>query len=175
MNFYISDLHLFHDNILNLCDRPFENIQDMHDTIAKNWKKAVSPGDTVFILGDVGLYHEKEIRKWLDDLPGKKILIKGNHDVYQTKSKTFCGAFTKITSYLEVKDQGRIVALFHYPIEEWNGFFRNRYHLHGHVHNKEETLKLLDRRFNVSVDVIGYCPRTLDELIKMRKEGNANE
>lgn len=53
--------------------------------------------------------------------------------------------------------------LFHYPIEEWNGFYVGSYHLHGHIHNT--TVTHIDRRYNVSVDVINYTPVTLDELI----------
>lgn len=62
-----------------------------------------------------------------------------------------------------MRDNERKVVLFHYPIEEWNGFYVGSYHLHGHIHNT--TVTHIDRRYNVSVDVINYTPVTLDELI----------
>ena len=37
--FLISDLHLFHKNIIEFEERPFNNIHDMHETIIKNWNK----------------------------------------------------------------------------------------------------------------------------------------
>ena len=169
MYYYLSDLHLFHKNIIHLCDRPFDSAKEMAEEIIKNWKKRVTDEDTVFILGDVGLYHVDEIAEILNHLPGKKVLIKGNHDIYNLKSKTFRNCFEKISSYLEVKDDNDIIALFHYPIEEWNGFFRNRLHFHGHVHNKEENLKKIPGRYNVSVDVLGYSPRTKEEIISGKK------
>ena len=122
MKYYISDLHLFHPAILQKCSRPFATIDDMHRTIFQNWKKkGIGPCDEVYILGDVGMYHEKEIGKFLMALPGKKYLVSGN------------------------------------------GFYVGSYHLHGHIHNT--TVTHIDRRYNVSVDVINYTPVTLDELI----------
>lgn len=78
MKYYISDLHLFHPAILQKCSRPFATIDDMHRTIFQNWKKkGIGPCDEVYILGDVGMYHEKEIGKFLMALPGKKYLVTG--------------------------------------------------------------------------------------------------
>lgn len=33
MKYYISDLHLFHENAIRFDQRPFESVQQMHDTI----------------------------------------------------------------------------------------------------------------------------------------------
>ena len=38
MKYYISDLHLFHENAIAFDLRPFASLQEMHDTILKNWK-----------------------------------------------------------------------------------------------------------------------------------------
>jgi calcineurin-like phosphoesterase family protein len=57
----------------------------------------------------------------------------------------------------------------HYPIEEWDGFFRGSYHLYGHVHNNDNGLRIIDRRYNVGVDVNDFEPKTLDELIEVNK------
>lgn len=78
MKYYISDLHLFHPAILQKCSRPFATIDDMHRTIFQNWKKkGIGPCDEVYILGDVGMYHEKGIGKFLMALPGKNTLLLG--------------------------------------------------------------------------------------------------
>lgn len=41
MNFYISDLHLFHKNVTkagkDFDDRPFDNLEDMHSIIKEKW------------------------------------------------------------------------------------------------------------------------------------------
>lgn len=47
--------------------------------------------------------------------------------------------------------------LFHYPIEEWNGYFRGSIDLHGHQHNHREynleNLKKGVRRYDMGVDM----------------------
>lgn len=159
MKYYISDLHLFHNRILEKFNRPFSSVEEMHEMIINNWKNKVKADDTVYILGDVGMYHPKEIGNILNNLPGHKILITGNHDFKNIHSGSYKKVFDKITSYLEIEDNGRNVILFHYPIEDWNGKYREYYHLHGHIHNNEESLSQKERRFNVSAEVIvGYTP-----------------
>ena len=55
MNYYISDLHLFHNKILTLqnTNRPFTSIEEMHEKIKREWNKKVTCQDKVYILGDV--------------------------------------------------------------------------------------------------------------------------
>lgn len=164
MKYYISDLHLFHNRILEKFNRPFSSVEEMHEMIINNWKNKVKADDTVYILGDVEMYHPKEIGNILNNLPGHKILITGNHDFKNIHSGSYKKVFDKITSYLEIEDNGRNVILFHYPIEDWNGKYREYYHLHGHIHNNEDSLSQKERRFNVSAEVVDYTPVSLDEL-----------
>lgn len=53
MNYYISDLHLFHEAAIRFDDRPFRDLEEMHAEIVKRWNEKVNNGDTVYILGDV--------------------------------------------------------------------------------------------------------------------------
>ena len=96
---------------------------------------------------------------------GKKILIKGNHDTF-LKSMRWQDYFEEVVLYKEISDNGRMVCMFHYPVEEWNGYYRNSYMLYGHVHENMKEIKKHNRKFNVGVDVNEFEPRTLDELIK---------
>ncbi|MBQ3432225.1 MAG: metallophosphoesterase [Clostridia bacterium] len=54
--------------------------------LEKNWKKLVSKEDTVIIPGDIswGINYAEALPdlKWMDAMPGKKILLKGNHDLW---------------------------------------------------------------------------------------------
>ena len=165
MNYYISDLHLFHNKILTLqnTNRPFTSIEEMHEKIKREWNKKVTYQDKVYILGDVGMYHETEIASFLKSLPGKKFLVMGNHDIFNVKNKEFCKVLAWIRPYAEVWDNGRKVILFHYPIQEWNGFYRNAYHIHGHVH--AEAIEQIPGRYNACCDVNDFTPQSLDELI----------
>lgn len=153
------------EQLFALLPRKMKNVADylLPADAEPEKKKGIGPCDEVYILGDVGMYHEKEIGKFLMALPGKKYLVTGNHDFKNIHNRDFSSAFLWCRPYAEVRDNERKVVLFHYPIEEWNGFYVGSYHLHGHIHNT--TVTHIDRRYNVSVDVINYTPVTLDELI----------
>jgi calcineurin-like phosphoesterase family protein len=157
VNYYISDMHFFHKNIIRLCNRPFKDLEEMHSTIVKNWNKKVKDSDTIYILGDVSFGTELETDSILKQLNGIKILIKGNHDKYISKE------INRVYQYLKINDENRQVILFHYPIFEWDGFYRDSIHLYGHVHNN--VLNMPKNAFNVSCDVLDFEPKTLSEII----------
>lgn len=174
-NFYISDLHLYEKKFLDK-QRPnrrdFPDIDTLHKMIGVNWKNKVKMQDSVYILGDVGSpRHCLEIIRFMKKLPGKKILITGNHDLKNLEHGVFRSVFSEIHIYQRIKDKGRDVVLFHYPIEEWERYWAGAYHIHGHTHLSEGHIEFLERRYNASVEENGYTPMTLDELIEKRKGG----
>lgn len=62
------------------------------ERLTENWMATVKPQDTVVIGGDISwgmnLEEARPDFAYLDSLPGKKILLKGNHDYYfATKRK----------------------------------------------------------------------------------------
>ncbi|MFY7843250.1 MAG: metallophosphoesterase [Rhabdochlamydiaceae bacterium] len=56
------------------------------EKIQKNWEERISANDVVLIAGDISwamsLEEAMADLDWLDRLPGKKVLIKGNHDFW---------------------------------------------------------------------------------------------
>lgn len=42
VKFYISDLHLGHDNIIRFDNRPFGSVEEMTEEIIDNWNSVVS-------------------------------------------------------------------------------------------------------------------------------------
>ena len=72
MNYFTSDLHLGHRNIIRLCNRPFATIEEMDETLIRNWNAKVTNGDTVYILGDLLFRNEKPAEEYLKQLKGKK-------------------------------------------------------------------------------------------------------
>lgn len=83
--FAISDLHLS-----NSCDKPMDvfggNWENYTEKIIANWNEKVSEDDLVLIAGDISwamkLEEAQDDLKWIDRLPGKKIIIKGNHEYW---------------------------------------------------------------------------------------------
>ena len=89
--FAISDLHLSFgvDKPMNIFGKTW---QDYEKKIEKNWREIVKPDDIVIIPGDISwgmtLTETLPDFKYINDLPGKKIILRGNHDYYfSTKTK----------------------------------------------------------------------------------------
>lgn len=77
MKYYISDLHLFHENAIKFDHRPFESVQEMHEVILKNWNDRVTNGDFVYLLGDMSLRGKNEdLIAFVARLKGRKVLLK---------------------------------------------------------------------------------------------------
>lgn len=100
--FTISDLHL---SLNAQTDKSMEVFgkrwQDYTQKLKRNWCALVSEKDTVILAGDISwaLTTEEaaEDFRFLEQLPGKKIVGKGNHDFWwQTMSKL--GAFKNALS-----------------------------------------------------------------------------
>lgn len=60
--------------------------KDYTARIERNWNKLISPEDTVVIAGDLcwamGMEEALPDFRWVENLSGKKLLVKGNHDYY---------------------------------------------------------------------------------------------
>ncbi len=92
--FAIADTHLSFET-----DKPMDSFPGWKDyvkRIEKNWNNLITDNDTVVIAGDISwamnfdeLYNDF---KFINELNGKKIIIKGNHDYWWntlSKLKTF--------------------------------------------------------------------------------------
>ena len=82
----IADLHLSFGT-----DKPmdvFRGWENYTERLEANWRKLVEEEDTVVIAGDISwamsLTETKKDFTFLDKLPGKKLLVKGNHDYWWT-------------------------------------------------------------------------------------------
>lgn len=87
--FAIGDLHLsFDERIEKPMDIFGDSWLDHHERLKEYWTESVSADDTVMIPGDVswGLRLDEALAdfKWIHELPGKKIITKGNHDLWWT-------------------------------------------------------------------------------------------
>lgn len=83
----IADLHLsFEQN--KPMDIFGENWIGHEEKIRKNWIERVKDDDIVLLLGDFSwatyLHETKKDFEYLNSLPGKKLMLKGNHDYWWT-------------------------------------------------------------------------------------------
>lgn len=141
MKYYISDLHLFHENAIKFDHRPFESVQEMHEVVLKNWNDRVTNGDFVYLLGDMSLRGKNEdLIAFVARLKGRKVLIRGNHD--DVSDYRYQQLFTEICDYKEIYDSvGKEkygLVLSHYPIFSWKNMGRGKILLYGHTHESAE-------------------------------------
>ena len=171
---FIADLHLGSERIMRLCHRPFAALDEQDRAVATNWEKAVKEEDTVYVLGDVSEGDYERTVRILSPLPGRKILVVGNHD----DEESLCcyrraRLFEEIVNYAKTEENGREIILFHYPIMDWENRQFGSILVYGHIHNKD----LPDIRdyykdkpcYNCGADVVGFTPRTLEELKTMKE------
>ncbi len=88
----IADLHLSTLSSTNKSMEVFgKRWADYQTKIQNNWTRLVTENDTVVIGGDISwalsLDEATSDLKFIDALPGKKILLKGNHDFWWTTMK----------------------------------------------------------------------------------------
>lgn len=110
--FAIGDLHL----ALGVA-KPmdiFEGWQDYHIRLQNNWQRLVKPEDTVVVCGDVSwamdIKDAVEDFKFIEQLNGTKIILKGNHDYWWQTAK-------KLNNFLEENEFKTIKFLFNNSYE----------------------------------------------------------
>ena len=59
MNYYISDMHLGHKNVLKFDSRPFQSVEEMNEALIINWNRKVTDEDDVWVLGDFAIVQKK--------------------------------------------------------------------------------------------------------------------
>lgn len=168
MNYYISDLHLGHANIISLCDRPFSSVYEMDKVLIESWNARVHRNDHVYVIGDFAFKSERPVAFYLEELKGYKHLIIGNHDKKWMKTVCATDYFESVDMLLEHNDGNRTLFMCHYPLMTWPG--KNSFLIYGHIHSNTHMnywplLQTYDRALNASVEVNGYQPVTFEELV----------
>ena len=177
---YIADTHFDNEDILSYDNRPFDTAEEMNEALIANWNRVVKEEDLTFIIGD---FHAGNAERWRDTLQklnGKKALIKGNHDAWETIEEVR-DLFEEVTEYKELTDGEDHVVLCHYPSPAFHNHYFGWIHLYGHVHGSfeanilEKDKQLLKKLYaketvcrmtNVGamMPYMDYTPRTLAEL-----------
>jgi len=176
MIFFTADLHFGHENIIRHCGRPFSNADEMDAALMRNWNDTVGPRDEVYILGDFTMKSAAQAHAYLTALNGRKYFITGNHDKFLKGFGPFERDFEWVKDYHRLVYQNWRFILFHYPIAEWDNFYRGAIHLYGHIHNSptsEARLPSGGLAFNVGVDCHDFRPVSIEQIIALAAEKEA--
>ena len=130
--FLVSDTHFGHEKTCTVFKRadgsplrPFSCAEEMDEAMIKNWNDRVRPNDKVYHLGDVVI--NRRFLHVLDRLNGDKVLIKGNHDIFDLED--YYPRFRDIRGYHVLNG----MILSHVPVHA-DSIERFGCNIHGHLH-----------------------------------------
>jgi len=130
MNYWlVADTHLGHTKMLEVSygGRP----SGYEDLLFKNIQQIVQPQDVLIHLGDFCFYNDEEWhRKFMEVCPGKRWLVKGNHD-RKSLGWYLAHGWDAVADSLTLQIYGKRVTFSHRPLVDGD-FDLN---IHGHLHN----------------------------------------
>lgn len=162
--FVMADLHLSSDGTKAM-DVFGARWKDYMQKIEKNWRAVVSPEDTVIVPGDISwslkLEETLEDFRFLESLPGTKLIGKGNHDFWWSTA-------AKMNAYFE-----------EHHIKSLKIFYNNAYRTEGAIlccargwfleESQQKTVGDADFEKIVNREAI-RLKLSLDEAVKLQRE-----
>lgn len=179
MMLYTSDLHFGHANVIRFDHRPFPDCDEMDHALIDFWNYRVQPDDTVYIVGDLCHRSPHNPGWYLRQLKGHKILIMGNHDQVVMNDPEALHYLEGVEKMMHVKDGNNHICLCHFPIAEWNGYYKGSWHIYGHIHNRKgetyDFMKTKERALNAGCMINHYAPVSFQELIRNNRDFQTRE
>lgn len=158
MIFFTADLHLGHKNIINYCERPFDDVHKMNSQIIEQINNKVHYDDELYILGDF-CFRGKNPIDYRSQINCSKVhIILGNHDKEQQfiehLNQDNSVGFYSVNYVKEIIHCNQKIFLSHYPHRSWPASHKGSYHLYGHVHSKlnHEDINSNRKTLDVGVD-----------------------
>ncbi len=195
---FTADPHFGHRKIIEYCDRPFGDVDEMNEALVANWNAVVGDSDEVWVLGDVALGVPADmLAAHVERLRGVKILVPGNHDRCWTgHSRRKRGStpeaarrdYYQIGGFARIVDSpglftiaGRKVRAHHFPYrihDEYELKFAahrpdddGKWLIHGHNHQQ---WRQRGRQINVGVDAWDFRPVHEDVIAALIEAGPAD-
>lgn len=188
--FFTSDLHLGHERINELADRPFGSVEEADEELVRRWNSVVMNEDTVYVLGDIAMGNLERSLAKVAQLNGLKFLVPGNHDrvssLYkgsEQKKGEWRVAYREVGLRVLPEELDSMVGdthvtLCHFPFTgDSQGEDRYRaarptdvgqWLLHGHVHSK---VRRFGKQVHVGVDAWDYAPVPEERLLELMETG----
>lgn len=164
--YIISDTHFYHDGMIKYCGRP----ENFNDIIIRRWKSVVGEDDIIFHLGDVIWGNRDSLVGIMAQLPGTKILVRGNHDKSRSNNWFLNSGFSLVVEKVQVS--GVILSHVPVPLTE-EEIKRGTINIHGHFHNNRSekwergyTERITESHYLFSLEELDYFPVNLDKARK---------
>lgn len=184
---FTSDPHFGHEKVA-VEKRLFASTHEHDMLIERRWRAVVKPEDQVWVLGDLATSHFDYALELIDNLPGAKHLISGNHDPVHSMHKNAHKyqdrvrlVFDSIQTMAHRKMNGEDVLLSHYPYAadhttvprhmQWRLPNLGAWLLHGHNHTKIKHIHGT-KEISVGVDAWDFYPASINEIVKIMRDEN---
>lgn len=160
--FFTSDTHFNQERTLKLSKRPFSSVEEMSETIVKNWNDIIKPNDIVIHCGDFGDY------EYIKKLNGKVILVYGNYEMKDSDNNPY-DFYNKLKNlgFYSLKPSGSAIfpineeLKFHFCHEPSN-YNPEYFNIFGHIHALAKVKKF---GLNVGQDGNFFRPYTLEDVL----------
>lgn len=168
--FVTSDTHFCHDREFVFVPRGFKTIQEMNETIVKNWNNTVNLEDEVYLLGDIMLNDNVTGIELLKSLNGKIHIVFGNHDTESRKLLySQCENVVEVNYALMIKNKKYNFYLSHYPTMTSNlekeKLSQCIINLYGHTHQKSNFYQDIPFMYHVGMDSHNCTPVEIEKII----------
>lgn len=155
----ISDTHFGHTKLCTEGIGHTRRPADVDQRIIRNWKQLVAPEDLVIHLGDIA-FTFMDTKAVFDDLPGRKVLLIGNHDAH-TVSWYMANGFAFAADGLLLGG----VWYTHKPARKLP--YGARINVHGHLHNRwSRGQRVFPHCRCFALEYEDYAPRKLDSFLR---------
>ena len=181
MDWFTADLHLDHENIIRLCNRPFRSVGQMNAVLIDNINATVGEDDRLFILGDIA---RRDIGRHMSQIVCRNVyFIIGNHDPYH-RTKGYDGIDRDLYNHFHAVDKAMMISsrlthdagvvdceiyLHHYACLAWPKSFHGSWHLYGHTHAKLRDNPLAFS-MDVGVDAHDFKPLSIEQVAKFMRD-----
>lgn len=157
--YLISDTHFYHEAVIKFCDRP----EDFTEQIIKNLKSTLHDDDILIHLGDIIFKRAGSLQQILNQIPGRKWLVRGNHDQekinwYLSHGFDFAGDQIMVNK----------IIFSHVPIIVPKDYIN----IHGHLHNtnhrrgvNEAIYPESGKRYLFACEYTDYKPVELNQFL----------
>ncbi len=150
----------------------------MNAEMERRWSLLVEPDDVIIVVGDLtaGLKGRKDdLKALIGRLPGKKVLVKGNHD-HQKDEFYLEAGFLKVVDYIHVNgllfahvpDTPESETSHPHPWAQITKMLREKYNpvltIHGHDHRV--SIPEYPGHFNCAADRHNYMPFSLAHALQ---------
>lgn len=160
-----SDLHFNHANIIKYCSRPFSDVNEMNNALLSA-AQSVPKDDLALIVGDFAMGRAAAVQTLWDVIQPCRLIV-GNHDQDVWKADLKFPWADAIQVFFH---EDREYWVTHYPIRT-EMIPENVINIHGHIHDKLIEGK---KHINVSVEIMGYKPNNLTEVINVHSITDTN-